>query len=77
MKSYKLSDFGHITSAKVVVSSKLLNEEIPAIEQVKTLAHWTPEMLELFNVTHEQAMSVDEQGTKLFDRSSGMARMAY
>ena len=77
MKTYKLSDFGHITSAKVVVSSKILEEPIPTIEEVKTLAKWTPEMLELFNVTHEQAMSVDENGSKLFDRSSAMARMAY
>lgn len=77
MKTYKLSDFGHITSAKVVVSSKLLDEPIPSIEEVKTLAHWTPDMLELFNVTREQSLSVDENGTKLFDRSSAMARMAY
>src|SRR5512137_2090786 len=77
MRKLKLSDFGHITSAKVVVSSKILDEPIPSIEEVKALARWTPEMLELFNVTREQAMSVDEQGTKLFDRSSGMARMAY
>ena len=77
MKSYKLSDFGHITSAKVVVSSKILDEPLPSIEEVKTLARWTPDMLELFNVTREQAMSVDAQGSKLFDRSSAMARMAY
>ena len=77
MKTLKLSDFGHITSAKVVVSSKILEEPIPSIDEVKTLARWTTEMNELFNVTHEQAMSVDEQGSKLFDRSSAMARMAY
>ena len=77
MRKLKLSDFGHITSAKVTVSSKILDEVIPPIEEVKALARWTPEMLELFNITHEQALSVDEQGTKLFDRSAGMARMAY
>lgn len=77
MKTLKLSDFGHITSAKVVVSSKILNEPLPSIAEVSALAHWTPDMLELFNVTREQSLAVDEQGTKLFDRSSAMARMAY
>ena len=77
MRKLKLSDFGHITSAKVVVSSKILDEPIPSVQEVIALARWTPEMLELFNVTREQAMSVDEQGTKLFDRSTAMARMAY
>lgn len=77
MKTYSLSAFGHITSAKELVSTKILDEALPSIEEVKTLAKWTPEMLDLFNMDKKMAMAVDDQGTKLFDRSSGMARMAY
>ena len=77
MKTYSLSAFGHITSAKELVSTKILDEALPSIEEVKTLAKWTPEMLDLFNMDKSMAMAVDDQGTKLFDRSSGMARMAY
>jgi len=77
VRTLKLSDFGHITSAKVVVSSKILDETLPTIDDVKTLAKWTTDMLDLFNVTRDQAMMVDDNGTKEFDRSSAMARMAY
>lgn len=77
MRTYELSAFGHITSAKALVSTKILDEPIPDIEEVKTLAKWTEDMLTLFNRTAEQVMSIDSDGTKAFDRSSGMARMAY
>ena len=77
MKTYSLSAFGHITSAKELVSTAILDEAIPSIEEVKTLARWTSDMHELFNKTAAQVMHVDEDGTKPFDRSSGMARMAY
>ena len=77
MKTLKLSDFGHITSAKVVVSNKVLEETMPTIDEVRTLAKWTPDMLTLFNTTREQAIVTDDDGTKIFDRSSAMARMAY
>lgn len=77
MKSYKLSDFGHITSAKELVSTKILEEKLPTVDEVRTLATWTSDMLSLFNTTREQAIGTDDDGTKHFDRSSGMARMAY
>ena len=77
MKTLKLSDFGHITSAKVVVSNKVLEETMPTIDEVRTLAKWTPDMLTLFNTTREEAIVTDDDGTKIFDRSSAMARMAY
>ena len=77
LKTYSLSAFGHITSAKELVSTKILEEEIPSLDEVKTLAHWTSEMHELFNKTREEVMAVDAYGSKQFDRSSGMARMAY
>lgn len=77
MKTYSLSAFGHITSAKELVSTKLLEEPAVSIEEVKTLATWTADMHSLFNKTHEEVMYVDADGTKAFDRSAGMARMAY
>lgn len=77
MKTYSLSAFGHITSAKELVSTKILDEALPSLEDVKTLAKWTADMVSLFNMTKLDAMAVDDDGTKLFDRSSGMARMAY
>jgi hypothetical protein len=77
MKTYSLSDFGHITSAKELVSTKILEEKLPSIDEVKTLAKWTTDMHELFNTTREQAIGTDDDGTKHFDRSSAMARMAY
>lgn len=77
MKTYSLSAFGHITSAKELVSTKILEEPVPSIDEVKTLANWTSDMHSLFNKSREDVMQVDENGSKLFDRSSGMARMAY
>lgn len=77
MKTYSLSAFGHITSAKELVSTKILDEQLPSLEEVKTLAKWTTDMNELFNKSREEVMRTDDDGTKLFDRSSGMARMAY
>lgn len=77
MKTYSLSDFGHITSAKELVSTKILEEPLPSIDEVKTLAKWTSDMHDLFNTTREQAIGTDDDGTKHFDRSSAMARMAY
>ena len=77
MKTLKLSDFGHITSAKVVVSNKVLEETMPTIDEVRTLANWTTDMLTLFNTTREEAIVTDDDGSKVFDRSSAMARMAY
>jgi hypothetical protein len=77
MKSYSLSAFGHITSAKELVSTKILDEAMPSIEDVKTLAKWTTDMVDIFNTTRADTMAVDEKGSKLFDRSSAMARMAY
>ena len=77
MRNYSITDFGHITSAKVLVSTKVMDEPLPSIDEVKTLAKWTSDMSELFNVTREQAIVTDDDGGKIFDRSSAMARMAY
>jgi archaellum biogenesis ATPase FlaH len=77
MKTYSITDFGHITSAKVLVSTKVMDEPLPSIDEVKTLAKWTADMSELFNTTREQAIMTDDDGSKLFDRSTAMARMAY
>lgn len=71
MKSYNLSDFGHIVSAKQLVTADLTVGSLPTVEEVKTLARWTKDMLDLYGVQREFAQSAD------FDRSSALTRMAY
>lgn len=76
MKTYKLADFSNITSAKELVAAEVALGELPTVDEVKTLAHWTKDMLSLFDVTHEEATAKSE-GEKSFDRSSALTRMAY
>jgi archaellum biogenesis ATPase FlaH len=75
MKTYELSAFGHITSAKILVSNKLLLAELPDIESVKKLATWTQDMAELF-VLEPSYFAVKPNGSKQ-DRSAAMMKLAY
>jgi hypothetical protein len=77
VKAYSTTAFGHLTSPKQAISSELLDAELPTIEQVKTLATWSQQMLDLFDVTFEEATERNEHGGKDFDRSSALMRMAY
>lgn len=78
MKTYSLSDFGHITSAKLLVSSAITVDALPTIDEVKTLAVWNSDMLGLFEVTREQSQApASGDGEKPFDRSGALSRMAY
>ena len=77
MKAYSTTAFGHLTSPKEAISAELLEAELPTIEQVKTLATWSQQMLDLYAVTFEEATERNEHGGKDFDRSSALMRMAY
>lgn len=75
MKSYNLEAFGHITSAKELVSNEIVTGELPSIEQVKKLATWTDDMAELFD--REPSWFEQEQDGRKQDRSGALARLAY
>ena len=78
MKVYKLSDFGHITSAKLLVSAEIVVSELPTVDQVQMGAKWSSEMISLFDVTREVAQApAPKEGRKPFDRSGALTRMAY
>lgn len=67
MKTVSLSDFEHIPSVKEQVASTLDLDSLPSIENVKALATWTSDVLEL----------VDREPGEDLDRSAGMSRIAY
>lgn len=70
MATYGLDAFAGIPSAKEIVTGKVNLDTLPAIEQVRTLAKWTPEMVELFERPYDP-------NNKTFDRSATMSRFAY
>jgi archaellum biogenesis ATPase FlaH len=69
---YSLDDFAHIPSARKIVSTDLVFGEIPPLEDVKTLAKWTPELMEKFN-RDAQYFS----GPPKKDRSAAMSELAH
>lgn len=78
MKRYSLDDFDKVASTKTFITNDIAVESLPGIEEVKTLAAWTEEMLDLFEVTAEEATKPAPEGeTKGFDRSGALQRMAY
>ena len=72
-RSYGLDAFSAVKSAKQLVSSEIAVGELPTIDEVKTLADWTPDMLSLFEVDAEKA----KDGEGGFDRSGALQRFAY
>lgn len=72
--TYSLADFSRLTSAKELVSSRLLDKELPSIDEVKTLAKWSGELLDLFNLPKPDPSLPPEDR---FDRSSALSRIAY
>lgn len=72
--AYDLSAFGRLTSAKEVVSTKLIDSELPTIEEVKALATWNQPLLDLF---HRDKPDMSLPREKRFDRSEGLMRIAY
>lgn len=69
--TYSLDDFSAIPSARQVITGKLDLDNLPSIEDVRALANWTPEVLELFDYEYNPK---DAAG---FDRSSALSRLAY
>ena len=67
MKTYSLADFGHIVSAKELVSNDVATAELPTLDEVKTLASWTDDMLEMF----------EKERDEVSDRSNSMMYFAY
>jgi len=68
---YSLKDFEHIPSARRIVDSQLVLGELPSLDEVKAIAHWTTEMWEKF------ARESEFFRTSKQDRSAAMSELAY
>lgn len=68
---YPLSDFSHIPVPLDVIQEKIDVDNLPSIEDVRSLATWDEDLLELFDTTGEDARKTG------WDRSGGLARIAY
>ena len=69
---YSLDDFAHIAAARKIVSTDLVLGELPALEDVKALATWTPEFLDKFNRDHKYFAGPPKK-----DRSAAMSELAH
>jgi archaellum biogenesis ATPase FlaH len=69
---YGLDDFAHISSARKIVSTDLVLGDLPALEDVKTLATWTPELLDKFNRDDKYFAGPPKK-----DRSAAMSELAH
>lgn len=69
---YSLEDFSQIPSARKIVSTDLVLGDLPALDDVRTLANWTPEVVEKFNRGPEYF-----QGPPKKDRSAAMSELAH
>ena len=73
MKSrYSLEDFAHVPSARKIVSTDLVFGELPSLEDVRTLAKWTPELADKFNRDAKYF-----SGPPKKDRSAAMSELAH
>ncbi len=69
---YSLEDFAHIAAARKIVSTDLVLGDLPSLEDVKTLATWTPELLEKFNRDDKYFAGPPKK-----DRSAAMSELAH
>ena len=69
---YSLDDFAHIAAARKIVSTDLVLGELPALEDVKALATWTPEFLDKFNRDSKYFAGPPKK-----DRSAAMSELAH
>ena len=69
---YSLDDFAHISSARKIVSTDLVLGDLPTLEDVRTLATWTPELLDKFNRDHNHFAGPPKK-----DRSAAMSELAH
>lgn len=63
--------FSGLPTPTEAIRNEISMSDVPSIDEVKTLAKWDDDLLELFSVT------ADEAKTQTFDRSGGLARLAY
>lgn len=68
---YSVGDFEHIPAPAEVIKEKLDLDNLPSIEDVRALAKWDEDLVDLFDTTGEEARKVG------WDRSGGLARIAY
>lgn len=68
---YSVGDFEHIPTPRDVIREKLDIDALPSMDEVRSLANWDEDLLDLFNTTGDEAQG---QG---WDRSGGLARIAY
>lgn len=68
---YSVGDFEHIPAPVDVIREKIDIDSLPPIEDVRALATWDADLLELFDTTGEDARKAG------WDRSGGLARIAY
>lgn len=68
---YSSDAFDHIPTPRDVIREKLDLESLPSMNEVSKLAKWDEDLLDLFGTTGDEA-----QG-KGWDRSGGLARIAY
>jgi len=67
VKTLSLEAFSHVPSIKEQVSNSLNFDELPSIDEVRTLATWNSQLLALF----------DKEPGEGLDRSAAMSRIAY
>jgi len=68
---YPLSMFADLPSPAEAIREEIVLSDVPTLDEVKALAKWDEDLLELFGTPEAEARS---QG---FDRSGAMARVAY
>lgn len=71
-KTYSIEDFDRIPSARRIVKGDLVLGELPPLDEVRTLAHWTTELWEKFN-----RGPADFAGPPKRDRSAAMSELAH
>lgn len=69
---YSIEDFAQVPSARKIVSTDLLLGDLPSLEDVRTLAKWTPEIMEKFGRDAKYF-----QGPPKRDRSAAMSELAH
>lgn len=68
---YSVGDFEHLPAPADVIREKIDLDSLPTIDEVRSMATWDQDLLELFDTTGEEARKVG------WDRSGGLARIAY
>jgi archaellum biogenesis ATPase FlaH len=69
---YSLEDFDQIPSARKIVSTDIVLGELPSLDDVRSLAHWTNELLDKFNRGPEYFAGPPKK-----DRSAAMSELAH